>query len=317
MRLTNFLVDNITEKDYLLKLKDYGTKANFMAIFVTEKQIFIQMLGDTFDLYYIKTPNQLKVKKNNRPIIFLQKPKQELLRKYKFLSPNQLMQYIARMVTVWKWDKLVRDEQYLQTWLNFPLTNASSFTYNNFFSDKPLKFISNIYFNWQEQQILKKEDIKKIYNFNYMRLRPLYKVKYLMKKYDVKTKKKIKEFLQWTLPMKTVDKVFYIKELELLKQYCEWYNVDMDFWYSEFEKARNSDRIPMKFTWYFKVRKQYEPDNTNMAQLFEDKYQDKMDGIKFDWNDKYLMEHEIKKFIMDDKEKKEPLYEYLAIIENI
>ena len=98
-----------------------------------------------------------------------------------------------------------------------------------------------------------------------------------IKKFDLKTNQKIKDFLNGTMAMGTKEKILYVKEYKLLEQFCQYNGVGIDYWQDIFKQAKNSDRIPMKLTWYFKVRKQYEPDNTNMTQLFEDEYQVKMD----------------------------------------
>ena len=319
MKLTSFLKDNITEKDMLIKFLEYIPYASFIAIYKTDIQLFIQVLGSKekgFDLTYIKTPNQLKVKKNNRPIIFLPQFRQELLRKYKFLSPNQLMSLIWKMVTVGKSDKLIRDEAYLQKWLNFPIDNAGLFNWNNFNKDKQLKVVSNLKINGLSEGYVSREQIRSVYIKSYMELWGFYFIKYLVKKYELKTKKKILSFLDDSIrnELNLKQKLSLEKDQQKLLDYKLEYSISDEEIINMFNNARKWERIPMKMTWYFKVKKQYEPDSTNMAQLYEDEYQVKMDWIKFEWNDRYLMEHEIKKYLMKDTEDK---FEYLAIMENI
>ncbi len=320
MKLTTFLEENITEPDMLDKFVEYIPDASLIAIHYTDTQLFIQILGSKerwFDLTYIKTPNQLKVKKNNRPIIFLPNFKNDLLRKYKFLSPWQLMGLIWKMVTVWKSEKLVRDEAYLQRWLNFPLDNVGSFSWHNFNKkDKKIKIVSNIKFNWLDEWYVTREQMKDVYVQSYMDLWFFYFIKYIVKKYKLTSKKKIMEYLEWWLDNKIdfKDKIAYEKEQKRLVDFKNSNNISDESLIDMFISVKNSDRIPMKMSWLFKVKKQYEPDSTNMAQLYEDEYQVKMEGIKFDWNDRYLMQHDIRKYIMKDNEDK---FEYLAIMENI
>jgi len=319
MKITSFLKANITEPAMLEKFAEYLPHASLVAIHYTDVQLFIQILGSKdkgFDLTYIKTPNQLKVKKNNRPIIFLPNFKAELLRKYKTLSPWQLMSLIWKMVTVWKSEKLVRDEAYLQRWLNFPLDNVGSFRWHNFNRNKKIKIVSNIKFNWLEEGYVSRDQMKNIYIQAYMNLWSFYFIKYLVKKYKLTSKKKIIEYLSWWLDNKIdyKERISYEKEQERLVQFKEENNMTDESLIDMFIKAKWTDRIPMKMTWYFKVKKQYEPDSTNMAQLYEDEYQVKMEWIKFDWNDKYLMQHDIRKFLMRENEDK---FEYLAIMENM